>query len=277
MSELSALYSVLAGIAPSAPTACTEWTAHDLLAHVAAGAKERADLIEEKLAGLPERATKPFAEREARFLALPHEDLRTAVIRETQRFQAAATILSRQDAQATIPFTGTRFTAAQLLTHQRSEAAIHRWDLVGTDEVGNGLLAQPELTRHSVSVLNTLQAVLRESPTARMRHAGMSARRIVLCSLSCPDIVLEATAGEGAFDVCDHGWGEGDAIVTTDVAQRLLIMWGRQPTTNPIAIDARTITRQTVELVLWPAARPWPDDAPSTAGREGVARTSMPR
>ena len=41
----------------AAPTACTRWTARDVVAHPTAGAKERADPLEEKLAGLPEWPT----------------------------------------------------------------------------------------------------------------------------------------------------------------------------------------------------------------------------
>src|SRR2546428_12457442 len=89
--EVSALWAILADVSPSARTACTEWTAHDVLAHLAAGAKERADLIEERLGGLPERATRPFAERQAPFLAMPDQELRTALTRETRRFETAAT------------------------------------------------------------------------------------------------------------------------------------------------------------------------------------------
>lgn len=256
--ELSALYAVLADVAPSARTACTEWTAHDVLAHLAAGAKERADLIEERLAGLPERATRPFAERQAPFLALPDEELRTALVLETQRFEAAAAALAHRGEQATIAFTGTRFTAAQLAMHQRSEAALHRWDLVGDNEIGDALLAQPELTRHAVMVLNALQGVLGESPTARVRQAGVSALRIVLRSHGHSDVILEAIAGEGRFELSESGPAEGDALLTTDAAQRFLIIWGRRPSTRPITIEAGTIARQTVESVLWPAAIPWP-------------------
>jgi hypothetical protein len=35
-----------------------------------------------------------------------------------------------------IAFTGTRATVAEFETHGRSEAAIHRWDLVGDDDIG---------------------------------------------------------------------------------------------------------------------------------------------
>jgi hypothetical protein len=255
--ELSALFAILPSVAPDAPTACTAWTAHALLTHLTAGAKERADLIEDKLAGRPERATKAFAEREAAFLALPDEDLRAALVRETGRFETAVAALAQQGADVTISFATTRFTAAQLATHQRSEAAIHRWDLVGADKIGDALLAQRDLTQHGVSVLNRLKTVLQESPTARLKQAGVSAICIVLRSPAHPDIVLNASAGEGSFELSDHAPLAPDALVTTDAAQRLLIIWGRQPTTRPI--DIKTTGRRTVEAVLWPAARPWPD------------------
>ena len=45
------LMTTLADADPAAPTACSSWTVHDLVAHLAAGAKENADLIEDALAG----------------------------------------------------------------------------------------------------------------------------------------------------------------------------------------------------------------------------------
>ena len=46
------LMKTLADADPAAPTACSQWTVHDLVAHLAAGAKENADLIEDALAGV---------------------------------------------------------------------------------------------------------------------------------------------------------------------------------------------------------------------------------
>jgi hypothetical protein len=257
--ELSELFAILPSVAPDAPTACTAWTAHALLAHLTAGAKERADLIEDKLAGRPERVTKAFAEREAVFLALPDAELRAALVRETGRFETAVAALAQLGADVTISFATARFTAAHLAMHQRSEAAIHRWDLVGADKIGDELLAQRDLTQHGVSVLNRLKTVLQESPSARLKQAGVPAICIVLRSPAHQDVVLNASAGEGAFAVSDHTPLVPDALVTTDAAQRLLVIWGRRPTTRPI--DIEMTTRRNVEAVLWPAARPWPEFA----------------
>jgi Mycothiol maleylpyruvate isomerase N-terminal domain len=65
--EPPALAAALEHAEPSAPTACTGWTAHDIAAHLAAGAKEMADLIEEHLAGLRPRATQGYEARERPF------------------------------------------------------------------------------------------------------------------------------------------------------------------------------------------------------------------
>ena len=146
--------------------------------------------------------------------------------------------------------------------HQRSEAALHRWDLVGHDETGDLLLAKPELTRHAVMVLNALQGVLGESPAARVRQARVSTACITLRSPGHPDVILVGAAGEGRFEVSEHPSAEGDALVTTDAAQRFLIIWGRRPSTRPITIEAKTITQQVVESVLWPAAIRWPAKGP---------------
>lgn len=91
--------------------------------------------------------------------------------------------------------------------------------------------------------------------------------RIVLRSPDQPDVVLAAAAGAGRFETVDREEGS-DAVVTTDAAQRFLLIWGRWPTARPIATEARTITRHMVERVLWSAARPWPG--------VGVPTASMP-
>jgi hypothetical protein len=55
-----------------------------------------------------------------------------------------------------VAFTGADLTAEGLMTHVRSELALHRWDLIGDDAVGRGLLAQPELLAHGRWVLTNM-------------------------------------------------------------------------------------------------------------------------
>jgi len=76
--ESGELMKTLADADPAAPTACSQWTVHDLVAHLAAGAKENADLVEDELAGRPARATRTFAEREPSFVAMPDVEDRPA-------------------------------------------------------------------------------------------------------------------------------------------------------------------------------------------------------
>jgi hypothetical protein len=147
------LMTTLAAADPAARTARSQWTVHDLVAHLAAGAKENADLIEDALAGRPARATRTFAEREAAFVAMPDEQPRQELVVQSSRKLTAVERLAARGPDATYQFTGRPFSAALARTHGRSEAAIHRWDIAGDDQTGMELLAAPELTRHAVEML----------------------------------------------------------------------------------------------------------------------------
>lgn len=251
--ESAALASVLDEVDPRSPTACAGWTAHDLVAHLAAGAKETADLIDQRLAGVPVRATRSFEEREPPFRALPHDELRTALADQSRRKVAAIEALADREEEASVPFTGTTMTAPRFSTHARSEAALHRWDLVGDDDISDRLLAQTELTRHAVSLLNAIP-ILHES--SRIRE-GESPSRIVLRSPGQPDVVL-AVGEQVPFEVVDNGPADGDVIVTTDAANRLLVIWGRRSAARHLTIEAAPARSDEVASILWPSAVSWP-------------------
>ena len=254
--ESQALLAALEEVAPSARTACEGWTAHDIAAHLAAGAKENADLIENKLAGGPRRATRGFAEREAPFAALADDELRKALATQAARKRAAVDALA-DSGDPVFEFTGRTFTVAQTVTHTRSEAALHRWDLVGDDAISDRLLAQPELTRHAVEVLNTLP-MLYEAPGWRADHAGVTNDlRIVLRSPGADDITYVRTAHGARFDI-ESAPATGDALVSTDAANRLLTLWGRCSRGRDLSVDTDSIAADTVQKILWPSAMPWP-------------------
>jgi uncharacterized protein (TIGR03083 family) len=247
--EGRALLGALDAVAPTAATACPDWTAHELLAHLAAGAKERADLVEEKLAGLPPRATRPFDEREAVFRELPDVELRRALVAERSRAEAAVAALERR--RETIRFTGREFSAGELTTHMRSEAILHRWDLVGSDRTGIELMAQPDLTRHAVTILNELP--LAESPRARARTAQVSGLCIVLRVPGEPDVVFLADPDDGRFEISASPPAP-DVVMTMDAAARLLTIWGRWPG-RPVTVTATHGGELVVAAsALWPAA-----------------------
>src|SRR5437588_596759 len=218
MSEGQALFVALTAVPPSATTACEGWTAHDIAAHLAAGAKEVSDLVHERLEGRPERPTRGFEEREAPFRVLPHDQLLNDLVEHNKRKLAGYDVLKERD-DPSIAFTGTRLTVDELETHSRSEAAIHRWDLVGDDDTSTDLLSQPALASHAVKVLNAMPA-LHESARAlgeRLLEVGHQPVRVVLRSDGHPDVVLTG----GRLEMVDQGHAQGDAIVTSDPAQRL--------------------------------------------------------
>jgi uncharacterized protein (TIGR03083 family) len=259
--ELKALAAVLGDLEPTAPTACAEWTVHDLVAHLAAGAKETAELVEGHLAGQPARPTRGFDERERPFRALAHDELLVALAEQSRRKLAALDALADRDDHDAVAFTGTTMTAAQFQTHARSEAALHRWDLVGDDDLSHQLLGQPELTRHAVAVLNAMP-VLDES--ARIRQSP-EPRRIVLTSPGQPDVVIEARPAGARFELVEEqavadrdGPATGDILLATDAANRLLILWGRRSSQRRLTIETDGLGFGTIEPVLWPAAIPWP-------------------
>lgn len=221
--EGRALLSAIDALAPAAPTACADWTVHEIVAHLAAGAKEVADLIEESLDGRPERPTRGFEERELPFRALSHDELRNRLVVENKRKLIAYDALRERSSNPTISFTGTRVTVEEMETHSRSEAAIHRWDLVGDDDASDELLAQPELTAHAVKVLDRM-AILNESARAvgvRARKAAGRPIRIVFRTPDQPDVVFLPSPGGGRFEIADRTI-DADVILSTDAASRLL-------------------------------------------------------
>jgi hypothetical protein len=84
------------------------------------------------------------------------------MVEHSRRNVAATRALSERSGAASVVFTGTELTAEQLMTHARSEAAIHRWDLVGDDDVSDELLAQPELTDQKPVTIDAGPAVADE-------------------------------------------------------------------------------------------------------------------
>lgn len=263
--ESKALAEVLGDLEPTAPTACVDWTVHDVVAHLAAGAKEIADLVEEHLAGQPARPTRGFDERERPFRALPHGELLAALAEQSRRKIAALDALADRDDHAEVAFTGTTMTATQFQTHARSEAALHRWDLVGDDSVSDDLLGQPELTRHAVSVLNALP-VLDEA--ARIRQSPLP-RRIVLTSPDQLDVVIEAHTDGARFELVEaedrdgDGPANGDIVLATDAANRLLALWGRRSSQRQLSIETDGLGFEAIEPILWPAATTWPPSSSS--------------
>jgi hypothetical protein len=105
------------------------------------------------------------------------------------------------------------------LTHLRSEFAIHRFDLIGDDEINKELLAQPDLTNHAVTVLGKALLLRGSNPES----LGF---RATIASPGASDVTVVVDA-EGSRLI--HTEDLLEASVIGDSAARLLFLWGRKP------------------------------------------------
>jgi uncharacterized protein (TIGR03083 family) len=255
--EGKAVLEAIMTVPADAPTACAEWTAHDLVAHLAAGAKEVTDLVEDKLEGRAERPTRGFDEREAPFRALDHDALVEQLVVENKRkLRAFAALVTEPD--PSIAFTGTRVEADRLGTHSRSEASIHRWDLVGDDNTSRALLAQPDLTAHAAWVLDAMP-VLDESTASiakRLEATGRDTAAFVFRSDGHDDVTLLIQGGAARYAVAKDA-PHADVVVSTRADHRLLMLWGRRPQGLDVEVAGDPQLCDALRAALWPNAVNW--------------------
>lgn len=230
--EGEAFVATLLAASPSQLTACRGWTVHEVTAHLAAGSEEIADLIESHLAGAGPRPTRSFDEREAPYRAMDDPTLRRRFFEQVERSKQARQRLAR-DADDAVLFTGRAMTAAEFMTHSRSERAIHRWDIVGRDEIGWEMLAQPDLTLHALKILTDM-TVLPETLENRLRVAAYRSGDFVVRLRSEPhhDVVVSLSGDSLAIRSEPPGDAQVDARL--DPAARLLALWGRREPSAPI-------------------------------------------
>ena len=216
--EVDAFLESLDLTPPDALSACAQWRAHEVAAHLGAGALEIALALEAHGEGRPVPATRGFEEREAPFRALADPDLRARLPGLLERVGSALDAVLAVDPDAVVPWSGREMVVATFVTHLRSEFALHRFDLVGDDEIGVALLAQPELTDHAVAVLGRA-LVARGAASAT---AGFTA---AIASRDTRDVVV-VVDDDGARLTRADGL---EPAVVGDPAARLLLLWGRQP------------------------------------------------
>ena len=260
MDEATAFLDTLDHTAPTSPTACARWTAHELVAHLTAGAAEMAELTEAVTTGRGERATRDFSAREAPYAAMADDDLRNRLVDEAIRLSTAIEALGAPGvpgAPRTVPFAGTRLSASELVMHGRSEAAIHRWDLAGDDDVSDDLLGQPELTVHAVEVLNTMLGDSSEAVTTRTTAAAITKLRARFAAPGQLDVVLVVDAAGARLELDEPRtmW-----CASTDPGARLLALWGRRSPTRPISWREEDGAPRALAAFLWGAGPgPVPD------------------
>jgi hypothetical protein len=214
---MRAFISSLSQLEASAPTWCSGWGAHELAAHVTAAAAERADLIEEYLAGKSTRPTRPWEVREPPFRGMPDAVLRKQLAYQAIRFESTVAALQEDDI---VTYTGWRMTAQRLRMHSHSEAVLHRWDLVGDDELSVRLLSNTAMVTHALAAFGALPALAE----ARRWHDGhVISRPLTLRSGHGPNVVV--TPGKGLSTT------SSDAGVVVELApyEVPLVLWGRCP------------------------------------------------
>jgi Mycothiol maleylpyruvate isomerase N-terminal domain len=254
MDEATAFLSTLQATAPDAPTACAGWTAHDLVAHLTAGAAEMADLTERAATGQAPRATRDFATREAPFVAMADAELRHRLVLEAIRLGVAIDALAPDGPASTVAFSGRRLSAAELTMHGRSEAALHRWDMAGDDDISEELLAQPELTAHAVAVLNTMVDGSPEAVTARTTSTAITELRANFAAPGQLDVVLVIDTAGARLELDEP---RTPFCATADPATRLLALWGRRSAPRRITWNEDGSTHP-LATFLWGVGQPRP-------------------
>lgn len=217
--EVEALLAALDYTAPDARSACVGWRAHEVVAHLVAAGIEVALNLEAYGEGSPVPATRGFEEREAPWRALPDAALRAELPRSIGRVASALDAVLETEPDAVVPWAGRQMAVRTFVTHLASELAIHRFDLVGDDNLSDELLAQPLLTDHAVAVLGN--ALL-----ARGATAVTTGFHAVIGAPGTTDVVVLVDR-HGARMA--RGDIPSDPAVVGDPAARLLFLWGRRP------------------------------------------------
>jgi uncharacterized protein (TIGR03083 family) len=221
--EVAAFLATLDDTPPDAVTACRGWTTHEIIAHLTSGADAFANQVEAHLDGRPVPEFGAWDVREPPYRALDDAVLRRRLVAAEQRMTEAFDAVLEQDPTAVVADVGWGLPIAELVTHMRQEFAIHRWDLVGDDDTGVEILGRADLIDHSVRLLgdSLLKNGLQRDPEP---HKPFSVR------LRCPgepDLALDVVDGHGALSF--HPAEDVPAVIETDAAARLLILWGRRP------------------------------------------------
>jgi uncharacterized protein (TIGR03083 family) len=222
-SEAEAFLASLDETPPDAVTACRGWTTHELIAHLASGADAFADQVEAHLDGRPVPEFGAWDVREPPYRAIDDRQLRRRLVVAEQRMTERFAVLLERDQDAVVPEVGWGLPIAELVTHMRQEFAIHRWDLIGDDDLGLEILGRPQLVDHSVRLLgdSLLKNGLPRDPkphepfVVHFRCAGDQ------------DLTLRVAEGDGTLSFTPPD--DDRNVIETDPAARLLILWGRRP------------------------------------------------
>jgi mycothiol maleylpyruvate isomerase-like protein len=226
--ETEALLAALHGVAPNALTACPEWTAHDIGAHLAAACEEVTRHLRAYADGRPLTSTRSFEEREAPFRGLSYARLLDALDRGEETMRAEIGAILAREPDAALRWTGRQMRVDAFLTHLRSECALHRWDLAGDDETSWRLLGNFELFKHAVTAIGAGPMTARGVAAGAAQAGPFTAR---LRSDGHPDltVTVSVSVSDAAAVRLSLAETDGEASIVADQAARLLVLWGRMP------------------------------------------------
>jgi hypothetical protein len=222
--EWPAFLEAVRGRFPDEGTYCEAWTVRDIVAHNAGNAEELARILTAHLAGEPVPETRRFEVREPRYRMMSDPDLLAEAERRIEHLAAVLEAATAVDPDEMVPWTGRTMKVRWFGEHMREELVLHRWDVVGDDPAGTAALAEPWVTEHSVFAVG--RPLLRRGLDALGDDRFMEAR---LRTPECDDVVVRAGPDGTAVELAPP---EGRAVLETDAAARVLLLWGRRPA-NP--------------------------------------------
>jgi hypothetical protein len=112
--EFEAFLLALGRVPADAPTACEAWSAHELVAQLAAGSEEMGRLVNARLDLGPDAdvgSTRSPEEREAPYRSMADAALRRSFVLEGMRLTDAISRLRTAGPEVTVTFTGWDMTA----------------------------------------------------------------------------------------------------------------------------------------------------------------------
>jgi hypothetical protein len=222
--EVAEFLNVLDSQDLGALTGCPSRTAQYVAAHIAGNYQEITRHVEAYLSGSPLTRTRAFDEREPEFRVQSAPELISSIADGEERMRLRMAELLDRESDPILRWTNRQVHAVGFLKHSRSECAIHRWDLVGDDDVSEKLLSPVELLEHIVAFLGPIPMTARGMATGAGTGRGIRAR---VRAQGQPDLLVVVQRGQPHLSLTEP---EGEALVEGDPAARLLFLWGRRPT-----------------------------------------------
>jgi uncharacterized protein (TIGR03083 family) len=205
---------------PDDGTHCEAWTVRDIVAHNAGNAEELGRILAAYLSGATVPETRSFEEREEHLRRLPDPDLLVELERRVEQLVDVLEAAAGTDGEAMVPWTGRTMKVEWFGEHMREELVLHRWDVVGDDPVATASLSEPWMTEHSVVAVG--RPLLRRGSDA-LGGGSVQGR---LRSPGRDDVVVAADPGGARIALAPP---EGRAVIESDPAARVLLLWGRRP------------------------------------------------